>query len=154
VLSLEEAALVAIAQGAESPSDVAKALRISYEDANRVLEKLVHRGLVRVEERGWWIFKRRVYVLTAEGYRLASEALEKLKSIAEAIKRDLESGKRESIDMLASQWGYVLPLLMWLHLIDIPLLTMLALDTAMHPIDVEDQEVDMGSDMDIDVDYV
>ena len=154
MLSLEEAALVAIAQGAESPSDVAKALRISYEDANRVLEKLVHRGLVRVEERGWWIFKRRVYVLTAEGYRLASEALEKLKSIAEAIKRDLESGKRESIDMLASQWGYVLPLLMWLHLIDIPLLTMLALDTAMHPIDVEDQEVDMGSDMDIDVDYV
>ncbi|HIP57315.1 MAG TPA: hypothetical protein EYH02_04525 [Ignisphaera aggregans] len=93
-------------------------------------------------------------MLTAEGYRLASEALEKLKSIAEAIKRDLESGKRESIDMLASQWGYVLPLLMWLHLIDIPLLTMLALDTAMHPIDVEDQEVDMGSDMDIDVDYV
>ena len=154
MLSLEEAALVAIAQGAESPSDVAKALRISYEDANRVLEKLVHRGLVRVEERGWWIFKRRVYVLTAEGYRLAGEALEKLKSIAEAIKRDLESGKRESIDMLASQWGYVLPLLMWLHLIDIPLLTMLALDTAMHPIDVEDQEVDMGSDMDIDVDYV
>ena len=153
LLSLEEAVLVAIARGAESPKDIAEALRISYEDADRVLEKLMHRGLVRVEERGWWVFKRRVYVLTEEGYRRAGEALEKLKSVAETIRKDLESRKREAVDMLASQWSYILPLLVWLNLIDIPLLSMLALDAAMHPIYTEDQEIDMDTDMDMDIDY-
>ena len=153
MLSLEEAVLVAIARGAESSKDIAEALRISYEDADRVLEKLMHRGLVRVGERGWWIFRRKVYVLTEEGYRRAGEALEKLKSVAETIKKDLESGKRETVDMLASQWSYILPLLVWLNLIDIPLLSMLALDAAMHPIYTEDQEIDMDTDIDMDIDY-
>ncbi len=155
MISLEDAALVAIAQGAETVDDLARALRISREDAERLLRKLSIEGLVKIEEKGWWIFRRKVVVLTERGFERAARALDQLKSLAETIRQKLESGEREYVDSIFAQWGYILPLMMWLNLLDIAFLNMLALDTAMMFPGIEDtgDTGDMGTDFDTDVDY-
>ncbi len=155
MISLEDAALVAIAQGAETIDDIAEALRISREDAERLLRRLSLEGLIRIEEKGWWIFKRKVAVLTERGFERAARALDQLKSLAETIKQKLQAGEREYVESLFAQWSYILPLMMWLNLLDIAFLNMLALDTAMMLPGIDDvgDAGDLGADFDTDIDY-
>ncbi len=156
MISLEDAALVAIAEGAETVDDLAEALRISREDAEKLLRKLSFEGLVKIEEKGWWIFKRKVIVLTEKGFERAAKALKQLKSLAETIRKKVEAGEQDYVSSMIAQWSYILPLMMWLDLLDIAFLNMLALDTAaMFPgaesaSDVDDTGMDLDS---TDVDY-
>ena len=122
MISLEDAALVAIAQGAETVDELAEVLRISRKDAENLLHKLSLEGLVKTEERGWWIFKRKVIVLTEKGFDRAVKALEQLKSLAETIRRELEAGRREHVESVFAQWSHILPLMMWLNLLDLAFL--------------------------------
>lgn len=130
MISLEEAVLVAVAAGAETADSVASALRVEKSEVERAAERLVSRGLLRVEERGWWLLRRRVLLLTAEGFEAASRAFRRLTELASRIREKLEEagaaqGRAQALEPYLGV-GYLLPLLVWLGLLDMALLGHLA----------------------------
>ncbi len=151
-IPLEDAVLVAIARGVETVGELAEVLNVSREDVERVVERLKAEGLIREEVVGRWIFKKRVLKLTEEGFRRASEAYEKLRRLAEEIRERLsrEEGREELEDLVVT-WGYVLPLLGWLNLLDLALLDSLALGMWMQDVsdssDLSTQDIDDGDVM-------
>ncbi len=151
-IPLEDAVLVAIARGVETVGELADVLNVSREDIERVIEKLRNEGLVREEVVGRWIFKKKVLRLTEEGFKRATEALEKLRKLADEIRERLSSEEgREELEDLVVTWGYILPLLGWLNLLDLALLDSLALSMWTQDLsdssDVGTQDIDDGDVM-------
>jgi len=132
LISFEEAVLVAIARGAGTVEAVSDALGVSRSDVEKALEKLMAEGLVRVEERGWWIFKWRALVLTRRGFEAAARAYEKLAELASRLRERLARA-RESPEALAPAPAYLLPLMLWMGLLDLALLDILAADAGYAP---------------------
>lgn len=132
MISFEEAVLVAIARGAGTVEAVSDALGVSRSDVEKALEKLMAEGLVRVEERGWWIFKWRALVLTRRGFEAAARAYEKLAELASRLRERLARA-RESPEALAPAPAYLLPLMLWMGLLDLALLDILAADAGYAP---------------------
>ncbi len=129
MIPIEDAVLAAIYSGADSVGKVASALRIPLAKADEVVRVLEARGYVRRRVCGAWIFRREKLELTREGEAKAREALEKLEEIASSVKSRVDSG--EDINEIATQLSYILPLLVWLDLIDLAMLDMLMLDAMM-----------------------
>ena len=132
MISFEEAVLVAIARGAGTVEAVSDALGVSRSDVEKALEKLMAEGLVRVEERGWWIFKWRALVLTRRGFEAAARAYEKLAELASRLRERLARA-RESPEALAPAPAYLFPLMLWMGLLDLALLDILAADAGYAP---------------------
>ena len=59
-ISFEDAVLALLLDGAETPDEIAGILRVDVEEVKRVLRNLELEGLVRTEEKGFWIFKKRI----------------------------------------------------------------------------------------------
>lgn len=126
-LTLEDAVLALILDGAEDPSEIASILRISIDEVKRALKSLELEGLVKVEEKGFWIFKKKVYRLTSRGYEKAVEAKKKINKMAEEIRSTLEKVKKGLIskDAVAGElepYASFLPLLLYFNLLDLMLL--------------------------------
>lgn len=155
MISFEEAVLVAIAKGANTVDSIASVLRARKSDVERALGELVAKGLVRVEEKGWWVFKRRVLALTRKGFEASNRAYEKLVDLASRIKEKLAAAsweEREALsgfESLVSGFGYLLPLLLWMELIDFALLTPLAITS----FGQEYGDAEAEAEYDADVDY-
>ena len=139
MIPLEDAVLAAIAQGADTVDSIARVLRVAREDVERAINRLRSLGLVRTEERGWWVFRKNKVVLSEEGYARAVKVLERLREIAKEVEREVKLGDKELINELGTSWSYILPLLLWLNFIDLAFLgSFLAASE---------------SDLDYDVDY-
>ncbi len=123
MISLEDAILIAIAQGANTTDELANIFKMRKETIEKVLKRLEGKGYVRFTERGWWIFRKKVVELTEEGNDKALEAFEKLRSIAEEVKNRISSEGEEAIRGIINTWPYIIPLLLWLNLLDLALLS-------------------------------
>jgi len=148
MISLEDAILIAIARGVENIDELSDVLKVDREDILKIVEKLVREGLIKIEESGWWIFKKSKLVLTQRGFERASKAMEKLEEVAKFIKEKVKQGDRDYLNNLSLQWSYLLPLLLWMNLIDVFLWTSL--------IDMDMSENNVSDTLDIDdsdVDY-
>ncbi len=126
-LSLEDAILVAIAQGAETPSEIAKVLHVDKGLVEDLLRKLELEGFVKKEVRGW-IFKKTVYVLTEKGFNRAGKALEKLREVANQLRQMIEAGQVDAATQMASAWMSFLPLMVWMDLLPLTMLSLLPLE--------------------------
>ena len=126
-LTIEDAILALILDGAESPNEIASILRVDVDEVKRALKNLELEGLVKVEEKGFWIFKRKVYKLTTKGYEKAVEAKKRISKIAEEIKNTLEKVKKGLIgkDTVISElepYIQFFPLFLYFNLLDLMLL--------------------------------
>ncbi|RLG84553.1 MAG: hypothetical protein DRO40_00725 [Thermoprotei archaeon] len=138
-LSLDDAVLVLILMGYDTVDSIADALRVDYRVIENVVNKLRVLDLVHFEEKGFWIFKKKVLRLTKEGFEKAIEIRDKITSVAEKVRRDIEKGA--GLEELAEIYGYALPLLALMGFIDFalitPLLGLLAFDMGVDGIDTE-----------------
>ncbi len=126
-VSLEDAVLALILDGAETPDEIASILRVDVEEVKRVLRGLELEGLVRSEEKGFWIFKKKVYRLTSKGYEEAVKAKEKLAESARRVRELLEKARKGivSSDRVREEVEpYIpfIPLFLYWNLIDLMLL--------------------------------
>ncbi|NPA96640.1 MAG: hypothetical protein GXO32_03460 [Crenarchaeota archaeon] len=126
-LSLEDAILIAIAQGAETPDEIARALHVDKGVVEDLLRKLELEGFVKKETRGL-IFKKTVYVLTEKGFERAGRALEKLREVANQLRQMIESGQVDEASQIASAWMSFLPLMVWMDLLPLTMLSLLPLE--------------------------
>ena len=139
-LSLEEAVLIAVARGADTIDKLSSLLRVSKKDIIRVIEELEIKGLIRFEKTGWWIFRRKVIRLTKDGFIEASKAFKKAEKVADKIREEIKAMNKDNAREFINTWGFILPLLTWLELIDLTFLDPLLLDMLMHDgsiIDIE-----------------
>jgi len=127
-LGLEDAILIAIANGAETPDQIARILRVDKSTVEDLLRKLEIEGFVKSEEKGKWVFKKRVYMLTERGFKRAQEALQRLQQVAEELKQKIAMGAQDEAVQLATAWSGFLPLMLWMNMLDMALLSMLPLE--------------------------
>ena len=137
---LEAAVLVAVARGARTPGEIARILNVSEEDVERVVDRLVAKGLLaRVKKK--ILFVRRVELrLTEKGYNALPEAERVLREAAERLRRAAEA-LRDSRIATPYNPAYaalapgeelllVAPMLAWLGLL--PAATLAALEAIEH----------------------
>jgi len=149
---LEAAVLVALAEGAETPDELAELLRVDRDSIVKVLEQLEAKGLVKKERKGL-IFKKTVYRLTEEGYEALEEASRKLREAAKELE---ELGKRlrkehtgaaktaPSSEEGLAELIAIAPLLSWLGLLDVALMPILLSSLADHEeIDIDEDSYDI-----------
>lgn len=117
---LDDAVLVCILLGYDTVDDIAEALRVDRGVVERVVNRLRALDLVRFEEKGFWIFKRRVLRLTDAGFERAMEVRRELERVAERVRADLERGVAP--EELVAMYGYTLPLLALMGFIDLAML--------------------------------
>ena len=122
MISLKEATLVAIANGAENEDEIARALSASKEVVRKVIEELKAEDYVREELKGFWIFRRKVLRLTEKGFELASKTLKKLESLRNEIVKKIKDGDEDYLNNLMVSWSYIIPLLVWMNMLDLLLL--------------------------------
>ena len=126
-LTFEDAVLALILDGAEYPNEIASILRVDVDEVKRALKNLELEGLVKVEEKGFWIFKKKVYKLTSKGYEKAVEAKKRISKVAEEVKNTLEKVKKGLISkdtVISELEPYVpfFPLFLYFNLLDLMLL--------------------------------
>jgi len=141
----EAAVLVAVARGLKSVDEIAEVLNTRVEDVERVVERLIARGLLaRVEKRG--ILGRRVELrLTEKGYNMLPMALRILEDIGKRVRKRLEEGKRRAsasggVVITGVADAVLLPFLVWLGLV--PLELLLVQDVANMVTSIVDDEND------------
>ncbi len=106
-ITLDEAVLLAIAEGDSSISAIASRLNV---DRNAVMEsvsRLHARGLIRVEESGFFIFRSKKLVLTERGFQEVARVKEKLGRWIESLGSERDAVLRD----LATDYGFLLPVL-------------------------------------------
>ncbi|MCS7121231.1 MAG: hypothetical protein NZ895_01320 [Archaeoglobaceae archaeon] len=111
MLSLEDAVLVAVLKGTNDPKKVSSVLKVKLSEVEKILKNLEEKGLVKIEESKKLFFKSKKIYLTPKGNDKALKALKELENLAKSIK---DSTKPISF----SEIHYLLPLLLWLGLID------------------------------------
>ncbi len=124
-LGLEDAVLVAIARGVEDPKSIAEILHVDPSDVERALKRLELEGYVKPVEKGFWIFRKRSYVLTERGFERVAHVLDKLKELANFVKERV-AVERESLVPMFSGFEYLLWLMFWLNLLDMAMLPIFA----------------------------
>ena len=153
-LTFEDAILALILDGAEDPNEIASILKVDVDEVRRALKNLELEGLVRVEEKGFWIFKKKIYKLTSRGYEKAVEAKKKISRVAEEVRNTLEKIRKGLIskdDVISELEPYIpfFPLFLYFNLLDLMLLLPLIELPFIASIfeDYEDYE-DLGGDID------
>ncbi len=150
-LSLDDAVILAISQGAKSAKDIAQILNVDENEVEKTIEKLKALGYIVEKEEGFWIFKHRAYYLTKKGFEKAEELKQKLEEIAKSIMDKVKEGEiksREDLYALYPGIDYLIPLLLMFNLLDLSLLPFLALG-------LSEPEQDMTEDVsagDVDLD--
>lgn len=159
-ISFEGAVLALLLDGAETPDEIASILRVDVEEVERALRNLELEGLVKTEEKGFWIFKKKIYKLTAKGYEEAVKAKEKLVKLAGKVKELLEKARRAetSRDVIVGELEpYIpfLPLLLYFNLLDVmlllPLMELPLIAGLLEDYDVEGEDIEDTDIGDIDI---
>lgn len=117
-MNLEDAVLLAIAEGLKTSKEVAKRLNVSVDDVERALKNLEAGGFVKAKFKGF-IFKRKAYELTRSGFERVARIREKLRDVADEIREAYERGDREKIEEIVTSYQYFIPLMLMLSLIDL-----------------------------------
>jgi len=121
-IGFRDAVLAAVAAGAESVGEIADALMVEEAAVERVVEELKSKGLVIEVEKGFWIFKKKVLRLTEVGRLRAEEVLRYLRELAAEVREKVGSSSRaEEVREIIEPYGPVLPLLLYLGLLDLML---------------------------------
>ncbi len=143
-LSLKDVVLAVIASGARSIKEVADALMVKEDMVRGVIEELKRSGLIEEVEKGFWIFKRKVLELTEIGRAEAEKALEKLRKVAEEVRSRVSSEMPpEEAQKVIEPYAPILPVLLYLGLLDLLLLESLFLVPSLVLWDMSD----FGSDV-------
>jgi len=151
-MELEDAVLLAIANGLKTPKDIAKKLNVKLDDVKVVLDNLEAQGLVERKVKGI-LFKKEVYELTRQGFERAMNVKEKLTRVAEEIKEAYKRGDTARVEEIVASYSYFLPLMLMLGLLDIMWLSSLySIDTTMDTYDI-DNDVNIDGDFDFDTDF-
>ena len=149
-MELEDAVLLAIANGLKTPKDIAKKLNVKLDDVKVVLLNLEAQGLVERKVKGL-LFKKEVYELTRQGFERAMKAKEKLMRVAEEIKEAYKRGDTARVEEIVASYSYFLPLMLMFGLLDVMWLSSIyGIDT--YDID-NDADVDGDFDFDFDSDF-
>lgn len=140
-ISLDEAVLLVISEGASSINDIASMLNVDRKAVIDSISRLYNSGLIRVEESGFLVFRSKRIKLTERGFEEASKIRDKLGRWVDSLGGDKEQVLRD----LSQEFSFIAPLL---YLLGIIALT----DLAIHAVqsvgsDVEDSDAE---DLDID----
>ena len=123
-MNLEDAVLLAIAEGLNNPKDIAKKLNVRIEDIKVAINSLEAGGFIVRKVKGF-IFKREVYELTKIGFDRVVKIKEELKNVAEEFRKAYELGDRMKIERLYHDYGYFIPFMVAFGLLDLVWLSML-----------------------------
>ena len=110
-MDFEHAVLLALAEGYK-PKEIARMLKVRYEDVESALRSLEAKGFVKRRVEGF-IFKREVFVLTREGFEKVKELKKELEKLSHEIREK---------PILINEFGYLIPLMVTLGLIDLAIL--------------------------------
>ncbi len=148
-MNLEDAVLLAVAEGLKTPKAIAEKLNVRIDDVEHILHNLEARGLVEKRIKGL-IFKKEVYELTKAGFDRAASIREKLRSIADKLREAYKKGDRTKVEEIVTSYRYFVPLMLMLGLMDIIWIS--ALYNYIDDFDINDvNEIDM--DMDFDMEF-
>lgn len=148
-LSYSEAVvLMLIHKGLSTVKEVASALRISVDEASRIISSLEARGLIERVRGG--LLRREKLRLTRKGLDAIPEASEMLRRASAAAIRAAEQAKAGSKPAVDEEVLFALPALMFLGLV--PAWVLGALLPLMSPVLDYGSEWEVGEDQDIDYD--
>ncbi len=120
---LEAAVLAAIFRGLDTVDALRKVINVDKNVLESVLNKLIAEGLVSVELRGI-LFKKPRLRLTRKGIEYVEKAFEKLKQVATKAAHVEQGGQgnyvkaSDATDDFMTTFTSILPLLIWLELLD------------------------------------
>lgn len=140
-ISLDEAVLLAISEGASSINDIASMLNVDRKAVIDSVSRLYNSGLIRVEESGFLVFRSKRITLTEKGLEEASKVREKLRKWADSLGGDREQILRD----LSQEFSFIAPLL---YLLGIMAITDLAI-LADQSIDSDAEDLDVNTDTEI-----
>ncbi len=141
-MNLEDAVLMAIAEGMCNPKFIAKHLNVSLDDVKVAIDNLEAEGLIVKRIRGL-IFKKEVYELTKRGFERVESIKEELRKVAEDFKTAYESRDRMRLERLYHDYYHFIPLMIMFGLIDAIWLSTLLSDFDVIE-GVDDLDFDMG----------
>ena len=147
-MNLEDAVLLAIAEGMGNPKYMAKNLNVDLEDVKVAIDNLMAEGLIVKKIRGF-IFKKEVYELTKRGFERVERIKEELKKVANDFKIAYESGDRTRLERLYHEYQHFVPLMIMFGLIDAIWLSILLSDFDIAELDDSGFD-DIDSDFDIE----
>lgn len=114
--------MAAIRKGADTLGSLERVLRLDKRELEEILARLEAQGLVRREKRGI-LFRKTVYRLTGEGLKRAEEALRRITEHAKTIEEKLRrTSTPDAVEVLGEQLHPLLTLLLWMGLLELPLL--------------------------------
>jgi DNA-binding HxlR family transcriptional regulator len=118
---LESSILVAVSRGINTLGELSGLFRgVDPKVLEASLRSLEASGYLRSELRGF-IFKKRVYTLTEKGARALDEAARNVEKASIEARRLAREGRR--VDEWPVELAWILPLLLWLGLIDLALVS-------------------------------
>ncbi|RLG82318.1 MAG: hypothetical protein DRO39_09605, partial [Thermoprotei archaeon] len=124
MVKVRDLVLAAVLAGADTVDEIAEALRMDRDAAEKLVRSLMAEGLLVEEERGFWIFRRRVLRLTEKGVEVAQRALEELKRVAEDVRRRVVEARGEELADVLQPYAALLPFMAYLGLLDAALLSL------------------------------
>ena len=125
-LSFKDAVLAAIANGVGTVEELSRVFMVREEFIKRIIDELKTEGLVKEVVRGFWIFRKKTLKLTSEGFKMAEQAMVKLRELASEVKAKMEREiSHEELRRILEPYMPVIPLLVYLNLLDLLLLDML-----------------------------
>jgi len=124
LVKVRDLVLAAVLAGADTVDEIAEALRMDRDAAEKLVRSLMAEGLLVEEERGFWIFRRRVLRLTEKGVGVAQRALEELKRVAEDVRRRVVEARGEELADVLQPYAALLPFMAYLGLLDAALLSL------------------------------
>jgi len=141
-MNLEDAVLMAIAEGMSNPKFIAKHLNVSLDDVKVAVDNLEAEGLIVKRIKGL-IFKKEVYELTKRGFERVESIKEELRKVAEDFKTAYESRDRMRLERLYHVYYHLIPLMIMFGLIDAIWLSSLLSDVDVIE-GLDDLDFDMG----------
>jgi DNA-binding MarR family transcriptional regulator len=140
-ISLDEAVLLAISEGASSINDIASMLNVDRKSVIDSVSKLYNSGLIRVEESGFLVFRSKRITLTEKGFEEASKIRDKLGRWVDSLGGDKEQVLRD----LSQEFSFIAPLL---YLLGIMAITDLAIH-ADQSVSSDAEEQDVNTDTEV-----
>jgi DNA-binding MarR family transcriptional regulator len=140
-ISLDEAVLLAISEGASSINDIASMLNVDRKSVIDSVSKLYNSGLIRVEESGFLVFRSKRITLTEKGFEEASKIRDKLGRWVDSLGGD----KGQVLRDLSQEFSFIAPLL---YLLGIMAITDLAIH-ADQSVSSDAEEQDVNTDTEV-----
>jgi len=149
---LDSSILVAVSRGVNTVDELSRFFKgVDPKVLESRLRSLEASGYLRSELRGL-IFKKRVYTLTEKGGRALDEAMKNVEKASLEARRLAREGR--SVDDWPMELAWILPLLLWLGLIDLALISSIGYAAEEYPGDVQGEpEADAGGEEGFDVDF-